>query len=57
MNEQNAKRRLEEERQHLLFRLDRIGYVPDEDMRDALESIRQDLRKRIEALKDELRRP
>lgn len=56
MSEQTAKRRLEEERQHLLFRLDRIGYVPDEDMRDALESIRQDLRKRIESLKDELRR-
>ena len=56
MNEQNAKRRLEEERQHLLFRLDRIGYVPDEDMRAALDSIRKDLRQRIEALKDELRR-
>lgn len=57
MSEQAAKRRLEEERQHLLFRLDRIGYVPDEDMRAALDSIRQDLRQRIEALKDELRRP
>lgn len=46
--------RLEDDRRHLLYRLDRIGYVPDKDMREALASIRADLRMRIDAVRDEL---
>jgi len=46
--------RLEEDRQHLLYRLDRLGYVPDKDMREALESIRADLKMRLEEAKKNL---
>ena len=55
MNDQTANRRLEEDRRHLLFRLDRIGYVPDDDMRAALESIKADLRQRIDAVTDKIK--
>ena len=47
-------RRLEEDRMHLLYRLDRIGFVPDKDMRESLASIREDLQMRINAVRDEL---
>ena len=47
-------RRLEEDRRHLLYRLDRIGFVPDKDMRESLASIREDLQMRINAVRDEL---
>ena len=48
MHEQeSAVQRLEEDRKHLLYKLDCIGYVPDVDMRDALAIIRSELQKRI----------
>ena len=52
MNDKQLER-LEEDRRHLLYRLDRIGFVPDKDMRESLAEIREDLRMRIEAVRDE----
>ena len=52
MNDKQLER-LEEDRRHLLYRLDRIGFVPDTDMRESLAEIREDLRMRIEAVRDE----
>ena len=52
MNDKQLER-LEEDRRHLLYRLDRIGFVPDKDMRESLAEIREDLRMRIEAVQDE----
>ena len=47
MQNEEEKRRLEEDRRHLLYRLERLGYVPDEDMRETLSEIRAMLQKRI----------
>lgn len=54
--EKACMRRLEEDRRHLLYRLDRIGFVPDKDMRESLAAIRADLQMRINAVRDELMR-
>lgn len=52
MNEN--KRRLHEDRQRFYFRLTRLGYIPDEDMREEIRKMLIELGKRIDALSDEL---
>ena len=54
MNELNAMQRLEEDRRHLLYKLERIGFVPDKDMREALNDIRVELKQRIARIDNEL---
>ena len=47
-------KRLEEDRRHLLYKLDRIGFVPDKDMRDKLNDLRVELKQRIAQINEEL---
>lgn len=53
-NERNEKQRLYEDRWRLYQKLNRIGYVPDVDMRDAIDDILSELNARIIAIRDEL---
>lgn len=55
-NERNEKQRLYEDRWRLYQKLNRIGYVPDVDMRDAIDDILSELNARIESIRDELMR-
>ena len=52
--ERTEKQRLYEERWRLYQKLNRIGYVPDADMRDAIDDILSELNARIIAIRDEL---
>lgn len=52
--EYSKKRQLLEDRQRLYQRVVRVGFVPDADMRDAINRIQDDLGKRIAELRDEL---
>ena len=54
MLELTDMRRLLEDRRALYNRLWHIGFVPDKDMRDAIESIRADLYVRIIHLEEEV---
>lgn len=54
--ERNEKQRLYEDRCKLYQKLCRIGYVPDTDMREAIEVILSELNARIESIRDELMR-
>lgn len=46
--------RLQEDRKKLYDRLMRVGYIPDKDMREAINKIRDDLNIRIQTLQAEL---
>ena len=52
--EYSEKRRLLEDRQRLYQRIVRVGFVPDADMRDAINQIQDELGNRIIQLRDEL---
>lgn len=52
--ERTEKQRLYEDRWRLYQKLNRIGYVPDVDMRDAIDDILSELNARIIAIRDEL---
>ena len=54
--ERNEKQRLYEDRCKLYQKLCRIGYVPDADMREAIEIVLSELNARIESIRDELMR-
>ena len=54
--ERNEKQRLYEDRCKLYQKLCRIGYVPDTDMREAIEVVLSELNARIESIRDELMR-
>lgn len=54
--ERNEKQRLYEDRCKLYQKLCRIGYVPDADMREAIEVVLSELNARIESIRDELMR-
>jgi len=48
------KQRLLSERNKFYAKLNRLGYIPDEDMRNQVEGIRRELERRIEALADNI---
>lgn len=48
------KQRLLSERNKFYAKLNRLGYIPDEDMRSQVEAIRQELERRIENLADNI---
>ena len=48
------KQQLLSDRNKFYGKLNRIGYIPDEDMRNQVESIRKELERRIEALADNI---
>ena len=52
--EYSKKRQLLEDRQRLYQRIVRVGFVPDVDMRDAINQIQDELGNRIIQLRDEL---
>lgn len=52
--EYSKKRQLLEDRQRLYQRIVRVGFVPDVDMRDAINQIQDELGNRITQLRDEL---
>lgn len=48
------KQRLLSERNKFYGKLNRIGYIPDADIRDQIETIRRDLEHRIETLAENI---
>lgn len=48
------KQQLLSDRNKFYGKLNRIGYIPDEDMRNQVESIRKELERRIESLADNI---
>ena len=57
MSEREQTQRLYDDRVRLHQKLDHIGYVPDEDMRAAIDMIIAELQSRILATREELLQP
>ena len=57
MTEREKIQRLYDDRIRLFQKLDHIGYVPDDDMRSAIEQIVTELQARILMTRDELLQP